>query len=369
MWPSLRLAPISSSSFNTGGSNGGYENNIGAPCGNGSNRTYTVSGSAVVPTFCYNSCIDCGATNVFTGATSTDFNTGSNWNSGLVPNSCTANIQVNGSGVQPSIAAAANFSVGSVALMSGANLTLGAGASLSVCGTLSGTGGQTTGGALIVNGPTSQTMTGSATYDNLTVSKTGGQGNLTVNGNARIKGNLTLANATSNLTIAGGGSVTLASTATGTGRLTAVPVGATITGNLTLERYISGTPGWRFMGAPFTSSTLISDWNEDAVRISPKNNANVFNYTEADTTRASYNGYLTERAGWKVPAALSNPINPGNVVTGYRLYAGQTFLNYSRTLVVSGSPFIGDKGIPYTFSAGHRLGRRRLEPAGQPLPL
>ena len=73
-----------------------------------------------------------------------------------------------------------------------------------------------------------------------------------------------------------------------------------------------------------------------------------FNYTEADTTRGTYNGNLTERAGWKVPAALSNPINPGNVVTGYRLYIGANLLNYSRTLVVSGSPFTGDKTIPYT---------------------
>ena len=161
--------------FNTGGPNGGYENNIGAPCGNGSNRTITVTGSAIVPTFCYNSCIDCGAPNVFTGATNTDFNTGSNWNSGLVPNSCTDNIQVNGTGPQPAIAAASNYSVGNVALQSGAILSMGAGASLSVCGDLSGTGGQTSGGAVVMNGTGAQAMTGSSTIDNLTINKPLGQ--------------------------------------------------------------------------------------------------------------------------------------------------------------------------------------------------
>lgn len=43
-----------------------FESNLGAPCGNGSNRTYTVAGAATLPTVCFTQCANCVAPVVVT---------------------------------------------------------------------------------------------------------------------------------------------------------------------------------------------------------------------------------------------------------------------------------------------------------------
>ncbi|MEJ1930332.1 T9SS type A sorting domain-containing protein [Nostoc sp. NIES-2111] len=328
--------------YNTGGPNSGYENNIGAPCGNGGNRTYTVASAATLPTVCFNSCIDCGALNTWTGASSSDFTNGANWNSGLAPSACGNDAQVNGGGTQPQLNGTSSVTLSNLTLNSGASLTVASGATMNLCGNLSGAG-SINGGSLILNGTGAQTISGNTSVDNLTITKS--SGSVSVTGRARVNKNLTLSNATSGLTVSGGGQVILSSNASGTARLNPVPAGAAITGNLTLERYMGATSAWHFIGSPFTSATQLSDYNEISVRVTPKNNSNIFEYTEGDTTRGTYNGYLTESKGWKVPSALTNSINPGNAPKGYRAYASG-----GRTLSVSGSPFIGDKVASFTFT-------------------
>lgn len=66
---------------------GGFEGNLGAPCGNGADRTYTVPGSAVtLPLVCFSSCNNCAApSSTWTSVTNGNWNDGSVWDQGTVP--------------------------------------------------------------------------------------------------------------------------------------------------------------------------------------------------------------------------------------------------------------------------------------------
>ncbi|MEX1188154.1 MAG: T9SS type A sorting domain-containing protein [Bacteroidia bacterium] len=66
---------------------GGYEGNLGAPCGNGADRTYTVPASAVtLPLVCFSSCNNCAApSSTWTSVASGNWNNSSIWDQGSVP--------------------------------------------------------------------------------------------------------------------------------------------------------------------------------------------------------------------------------------------------------------------------------------------
>lgn len=121
-----------------------------------------------------------------------------------------------------------------------------------------------------------------------------------------------------------------------TARLAALGTGQTV-GAITVERTMPAAAGWHFIGAP-VQSKFFTDWTGLGARLTPKNNANLFYYTEGDTTRGTYNGYLTEVNGWKVLPSTAQPINPSDQITGYRLYTAA-----SQKLSITGVPFIGDQ--------------------------
>ena len=130
-----------------------------------------------------------------------------------------------------------------------------------------------------------------------------------------------------------------------TARLAALSAGQTV-GSIRYERATPAGPGsaWHFMAAPVVSQTF-DNWINLGVRLTPKNNANTFFYTENDTTRGSYNGHLTERAGWKVLNATTDQINPSNQPVGYRIF---TLPN--RKTSITGVPFQGNVTKNLTFS-------------------
>ncbi len=329
--------------YNPGGPNGGYETNFGVACGNGSNRVVTtISRATVLPIVCYNRCTDCGVPNVWTGLTGTNYIERDNWNAGVTPSGCLEDIVIARAANQPVIAVGSTINAGSITMQGNSTLTIGNSANLNLCGNLSGEG--TVAGSVTLNGAGAQTMGGNVTVGNLTLNKT--TGSVTVTSAANVSGTLTLANATSSLTIAPAGSLTLLSGPTGTARLAPVPPGATITGSMRMQRY-KNVNGWHFVTAPFATTTL-ADYDEALVRVLPKNNANIFAYTESDTTVGRYNGALVEQHGWKVPASLSQQLNPGGNPTGYRLYLSPATSGF----ITSGTPFIGDKQAAYTFSPG-----------------
>ena len=127
-----------------------------------------------------------------------------------------------------------------------------------------------------------------------------------------------------------------------TARLAALGVGQTV-GDIVFERAMPST-GWHFITAPVQGKTF-ADLGGANIRLTPRNNANLFGYTENDTTRLVVNGALTEVAGWKTVNATSDAINPANAITGYRLYT-QT----GQRLSVTGAPFVGTVSRSLTFT-------------------
>ncbi len=319
---------------------GTYEAPISGPCNISTNRAVSIPpGGTTLPTVCWQRCTDCGAANVWVGG-SASFSDPNNWSAGVVPNNCDETVVINSAANAPNIASG-TFTCGSLSMGSGAAMTIANGATLGVCGNVTGNGSTITGGTLLLNGNSAQQVNGAITVNNLTIDRT--SGSVAINGNARVANTLTLANGTSNLVI--NGTLTLTSNATGTGRLAPVPAGATITGNLSLERFFPATRGWYFVGAPFGSTATIQDFNELDVRVTPRNNANVYFYTENDTTSSRSNGVVVEAAGWKIPTA-----NQAIGFSGFRVYAGTNFVSGPRTLVTSGTPNIGGYTTGYSFT-------------------
>lgn len=68
----------------------------------------------------------------------------------------------------------------------------------------------------------------------------------------------------SSATLTTGGNLTLKSNATGTARVAIVPSTGIISGNVTVERYISSKRGWRALTAPVsTTSSIFANWQEN----------------------------------------------------------------------------------------------------------
>lgn len=71
--------------------------------------------------------------------------------------------------------------------------------------------------------------------------------------------------------------LTLSSDANGTAGMAAISGGATITGKVTIERYISANKGWRILGVPISANnapTINAAWQEGVTTASPISNPN-----------------------------------------------------------------------------------------------
>ena len=187
----------------------------------------------------------------------------SNWNPAVAPSSCTDVVVIPttpAGGSWPVITSSAQ--VGSIEIQNGAQMTINSGQTLSVCGTW--LGGSTSNasvlgtGAVVMTGTAAQSISGKTSFINLIINNTGG---LTkVLGSVDIKTALTLQRGNFNNT----GTVTLKSDASGTGYLdnfTYLSTAGTYTGNLTVERYLSGSVGYRDISSPVSST--VADWGAD----------------------------------------------------------------------------------------------------------
>jgi phage baseplate assembly protein gpV len=129
-------------------------------------------------------------------------------------------------------------------MQNGAQLTINASQTLSVCGTWKGGASSNASvlgaGAVVMTGAAAQSINGKTSFVNLTINNTGG---LTkVLGSVDIKTALTLQRGNFSNT----GTVTLKSDANGTGYLdnfTYLSTAGNYTGNLTVERYLFGISG------------------------------------------------------------------------------------------------------------------------------
>jgi len=210
----------------------------GTPTGGFLPTTYTISGfniSGASTTTITLSCL-----NNWSGNTSADWSTTSNWSAGHVPVSGeTIQIGVaaySGSAYQPTISS--NVSVTSIQF--GANnspiLTINSGKTLTVSSGITG------------NASCSATIAGPG---NLTL---GGSSVINANGFITASSNLVITLSASS-TLTNNGTFTLASDANGSASIAAIPLTSSVIGNISVQRYISGIRGYRLMSSSVSNGT------------------------------------------------------------------------------------------------------------------
>jgi hypothetical protein len=187
-------------------------------------------------------CSDVARTNVasstvagnWIGGTNTDWANAANWCNGVVP-TASVNVTVpSGRSNYPTVStdqAANNLTVQSAASVTITN-------SLSVAGAISNSGKITvSNGRMVFNGTTAQTIPANVFAGNLikdlTINNAAG---VTLNGALRLTGVLTATNGIFNAN----GNLTLASSASQTAQVAQIPIGASVRGQVKVERFIRG---------------------------------------------------------------------------------------------------------------------------------
>lgn len=227
----------------------------------------------------------------------------------------------------PNVSTVAN--VGSVTLNANGVINLG-GSNLQVAADWSG--GLNTvvngPGSVIFNGPGVQNVAGATQFDNLTVTKA--TGTVQMNGITHVNNVLTLGSGTSSITVPPSGKLILRSTASGTARLGPVPSGASIIGDLTIQRHIPWAGplvqgSWFFAGSPISGQNF-TDWSDDFRVYGPYfgfglqgggiqsvgvQHTSIFEYRQNEHNVTTD---TAQKIGWRAPLA--------NIETGrgYRVY-------------------------------------------------
>ncbi len=193
---------------------------------------------------------------LFISANSGSWLTGATWLGGVTPsNTNDARIQSGHNVTFPS-----DQNIKSLEVENGGQLTL-ASNQLTLSGNLIINGDYDETGVVAFNGTSAQTISGDISFYDLVINNASGVSTLS-GSNDTIINVLTLTNGV--LDVSSGNSFVLLSDASGTARVDAGNgATGTITGDLTFQRYLSGTTeGYRYLSAPVAGQT-IADWLDD----------------------------------------------------------------------------------------------------------
>ncbi len=200
----------------------------------------------------------------WTGGANTNWNDAANWTCGGVPPAGTDVTIPAGLSFYPVITTLQ--SVNNVNIANGASLTVTG--TLQIAGTITGNGAFTAdSGTIELNGSTSQTIPADMlvgnTIQNLIISN-----NVTLGGPLYVTGAVAFGNVNSK-DFTTGGFLTLASTSTGSARMSditnaSVNSGNSISGDVTVEKYFPAKRAFRFLTSPVnTSGSIRSNWMEN----------------------------------------------------------------------------------------------------------
>ncbi|KUG07328.1 nidogen-like domain-containing protein [Solirubrum puertoriconensis] len=306
-----------------------------APCNVGSNTvTFQVqdNGSpAQSQTYTVTVVVNPGAAanGTWTGAVSTAFNDPANWSNNVLPaatDNATIPAGVPRMPVLNTLAAVNNLTVAN-----GASLTIADAGALTLTGNLANSGTISGGGTILTAGPSAQTLGGSSliTIGNLTVGAAGAQltSPVAVTRLVTLTGNL-----------ASNGNLTLVSSGAGTAMIANVGT-ASVTGNATVQRFISGTqnpgPGYRHLSSP-VSNTTVADLSTGSFApvVNPAFNTapvgtvvspfpNVFFYDQSRVSSTGFGSVADFDRGWVSPSNTADPLVPGQGYT-VNIAANQT---------------------------------------------
>lgn len=189
-------------------------------------------------------------------------------------------------------------------------------------------------------------LQGSFTIDRVLSSNTSVNG-LKLEPNAVLNIGDVLSFATNGKVTTTGGTLRFLSSASNTARINVAPSGASIIGNVTIERYVP-SKGWHFTGT-IAGGQKISDWNDDFYTQGPmpgvripnpgSNTSSIFKFNQAGTL----NDGQSQFNGWEVPTVEF--MDPSLKSEGYRV-----FIPNALTLDNTGPISLGDKTLNLDWS-------------------
>jgi hypothetical protein len=280
---------------------------------------------------------------IWTGAVSTNWYTNGNWSTGFVPVITTNTTIPTGLTNYPLIATS-TATTNNITIQTGASVTVNGG-TLQIAGSVTNSGTFTTSnGSIEFISSTAQTIPAAVfagnLIKNLTINNAAG---VTLGGTLQISGILKATTGT----FSTAGFVTLLSTATQTALIDGTGAGS-VTGNVTMQRYLASGFGYKYFSSPFTSATV----NEFA------------NDLNLAATFPSFYTYIENQAssGFTAYTTTTGPLTP---MLGYTGNFGSS--SAAKTVDMSGvvnngtitSPTLFNHNQPYTL--GFNL-------AGNPYP-
>jgi hypothetical protein len=256
--------------------------------------------------------------NVWTGVTSTDWFTTSNWSDGQLPSFVTCPdvlIPQVPSGFYPIITIGTAV-VNNIIINANASVTINNTGAMQISGSITNSGTfDVTAGAVEFNGTAAQSIPADVFYTNkikdLIITN-----NVTLNGQDSLTG--TLSFGSTGKTFTTNGLLTLKSTASATGIVGQIINGNTINGDVIVERYFSAKRAWRFLAVPTnTTQNFHQAWQE--------------NMPQGSTTQTNPPGYGTQVTHHLVPTVANgfdydSPDGPS--VKKYNPSAGGTYAPY-----------------------------------------
>lgn len=201
-------------------------------------------------------------------------------------------------------------------------------------------------GLVLLNGTTAQSIGGTTTtnfYD-LTLNNTAGASLQT---NENIVGTLSLNNGVFNVNSK---TLTLISTATGTGRIAQITGTGDISGNVTAQRFApGGYTGWALLGTPIASGLTLSDWDDNIIISCPTcPDGSAGGFLSIYTYDETVGGLYDNPAAYIPLNTIADPIVPGK---GYWVYLGtQLGTTANITLDVTGPPKKFSYSLPLKYT-------------------
>jgi hypothetical protein len=229
------------------------------------------------------------------GTNSIQWNTSGNWSCGQLPDNTTNVLVATGLTNYPTLSSGLIGKANNLTIESGASVTV-SGNTLQIAGTISKspTGTFTaSAGTIEMNGSSAQTIP-SGTFasnlvDNLIVNNSAG---VTLLGPLGVTG---IVKATSG-NLASGGNLTLKSTVSQTALIDGSGAGD-VTGDVTMERYLSSAYGYKYLSSPFSSAALTASLSGSAT-------IPVF-YAYIENNSTTINLITTYISGWASTASTS----------------------------------------------------------------
>ncbi len=337
--------------FLNGNSFAGVEG-VSSVCGTsdgfgGFNRSISVGTSnKVVSPVCFGQCLGCTAPISWLG-NSNNFSDGNNWSSGWAPTAGCRTVIINNSVNNPTISSG-TFSIGNLTLNGGSGISVASGANLNICGNVNGsTGGWFTGnGNLTFNGASAQTISGNVTTEGtgtVTIDNAAGV-SLATGARLEVRNGLKLQNGVLNVSA---GNLIIGANASNQGRLLKAESGASLNGNITYEKYLTGLSStlngaWYYV-APTTVGFTLGEYDQGGNNMHPA----TFLPTNPDPGSLytySPNGGGFSELGWVKESSATNTIPAGK---GIRIWARKVTSN--NQFAYSGNPIGGTINFPLSF--------------------